>query len=862
MKKLVSTLLIVFLMVPMIWAQDYSILSVNGHVTDNIGAPIPNHLVTVSVMGFGTVIDYPFFTNETGYYGSDSIIGASQGQIRAGTFDCNGDEHAQEEFYNPGNYSFVFDFAICADSIPNTECMNSFWYESMGELTYEFFGEAFPIPADSYFWDFGDGSTGSGQQASHTYDVNTGELFTVTLSTFSYDPASGDSCAATSSQEVWVNGGGGGDCVADFSYVLDSTPNGSYFVQFTDESIGSPAYWIWDFGDGGFSEDQNPEYYYYENGTYLVCLTIMSDSANNCFDTYCEEIVIGNGGGGSDCENWFWYEQTGNTATVGFYGEAFPYANEFIWDFGDGSTGTGQEIEHTYDPNSGDIFIVTLTTITNDSMNEPCTAVSMQEVWIYNGGGNDCENWFWYDTEDYLTFEFFGESYPMAADYYSWDFGDGTTGNGSEAQHTFDPNNGDIQWVTLTTFSYDPATGDSCTAVSTQEVYVGNGGWNECENFFWYESFGDFVFDFYGEAFPFPADNYTWDFGDGTYGEGQQITHIFDPSQGNEFTVCLTSFSFDPATGDSCIAVSCQEIVISGQSGHELTGTVSMGDEVADFALVGLFGMGDDGSFIYEFTMTVPGTGFYFFENVPNGVYYILATLTPQSPEFTDYFPTYYGNEIFWFDATEVELGDPVNPYDINLVSIENFNAGPGAINGIVTIGNEKGGAAENITVLLMDADENALTYIQSNNEGLFDFSDLEYGTYKLKIEVPGITSEIATVLIDEDNQSMDISFVLKGNSAYLSVNNNNAVVSNISDIYPNPVAGNAKMEIDLLKSSDVNLSIYNQMGQAVYNSNISLSAGKQLIELNTADFSQGVYTINLTDENGKTMRKKFVKTK
>ncbi len=287
-----------------------------------------------------------------------------------------------------------------------------------------------------------------------------------------------------------------------------------------------------------------------------------------------------------------------------------------------------------------------------------------------------------------------------------------------------------------------------------------------------------------------------------------------------------------------------------------------MGDEVADFALVGLFGMGDDGSFIYEFTMTAPGTGFYFFENVPNGVYYILATLTPQSPEFTDYFPTYYGDEIFWFDATEVELGDPINPYDINLVSIGNFNAGPGVINGIVTIGNEKGGAAENITVLLMDADENALTYIQSNNEGLFDFSDLEYGTYKLKIEIPGITSEIATVLIDEDNQSMEISFVLKGNSAYLSVNNNNAVVSNMGDIYPNPVAGNAKMEISLLKSSDVNLSIYNQMGQAIYNSNITLSAGKQLIELNTTDFSQGVYTINLTDENGKTMRKKFVKTK
>ena len=863
MKKLVITMLILFLMVPMIWAQDYSILSVTGQVTnDETGAPIQNHFVMVSVMSGGMYQDYEFITNEAGFYGTDSIFADSQGQIRAATFDCMGAEHVQEEYFNPGNYSFVFDFAICGDSIPGGDCLNMFWYETNDELTFEFFGEAMPIPADSYFWDFGDGSTDYGQQVSHTYNVNTGELFTVTLSTFSYDPATGDSCLATSSQDVWAGNGGGGDCVANFSYVTDSTPNGSYFVQFTDESIGNAAYWMWDFGDNGYSEEQNPEHSYYENGTYLVCLTIMSDSANNCYDTYCEEVVIGNGGGGNDCENWFWYEQTGNTSTVWFYGEAFPYANEYIWDFGDGSTGTGQETEHTYGPNSGELFIVTLTTITNDSMNESCTAVSMQEIWIYNGGGNDCENWFWYDTEDNLTYNFFGESYPMAADYYSWDFGDGSTGTGSEAGHTFDPNNGEIQWVTLMTYSYDPVSGDTCTAVSTQEVYVGNGGWNECDNLFWYESSGDFVFDFYGEAFPLPADNYTWDFGDGTFGEGQQVNHIFDPSQGNAFTVCLTSYSFDPANGDSCIALSCQEITISGQSGHEITGTVSIGEQVADFALVGLFGMGDDGSFIYEFTMTVPGTGFYFFDGVPDGEYFILATLTPQSPEFTEYFPTYYGDEIFWFDATMVELGDPLNPYNINLVSIEDFNAGPGAINGIVTIGNEKGGAAENITVLLMDAVENALTYIQSDNEGLFDFSGLEYGTYKLKIEVPGITSDIAEILIDEDNQSMEISFVLKGENAYLSVNTNNAVVSDIGDIYPNPVAGNAKMEIDLLKSSDINLSIYNQMGQSVYNSSLSLSAGKQLIELNTAKFSQGVYTVNLTDKNGKTMRKKFVKTK
>jgi PKD repeat protein len=1043
MKKLFSAFAFMFLLVPMIWAQD-AMLSVSGHVTDDVtGTPIQNHLVVVSVIGNGYLTDYPFFTDENGYYGNDSILGESQGQVRAGTFDCIGDEHAQEEYYNPGNYSFVFDFAICGDSIPPPgDCENMFWYETWDNLTFEFFGESMPMPADAYFWDFGDGSTGTGQQVSHTYDATNGELYTVSLTTVSFDPAAGDSCMATSTQEVWVGNGGGGDCEAAFSYVMDSTPNGSNFVQFTDESIGNPAYWMWDFADGDYSEDQNPVHTYNEEGVYVVCLTIMSDSMNSCYDTYCEEIVIGNGGGGNDCENMFWYETWDNlsfeffgesipmpadayfwdfgdgsigtgqqvshtydatngefytvslttvsfdpamgdscmaTSTqevwvgnggggdceaafsyvmdstpngsnfvqfadesignpaywmwdfgdgdysedqnpahtyneegvylvcltimsdsmnscydtyceeivignsgggndceswfayealannyVNFYGFSFPEeADEYNWDFGDGSFGSGQEVEHQYDPSMGDMFLVTLTTtIINDSIGETCTSSYTEEVWVFNGGGNDCENWFWYETMDGLTFEFYGESYPMAADYYSWSFGDGATASGVETEHTFDPANGDIQWVSLTTYSYDPITGDSCIAVSQQELFIGNGGGNDCENFFWYESDGNFTFDFYGESIPFQAEFYTWEFGDGVCGVGQQVTHTFDPTQGNEFTVCLTTYSSDPAMGDSCYAISCQEISIGGQMGQEISGTVSMGDLPADFAMVGLFGMGDDGSFIYEFTMTVPATGFYFFENVPDGEYYILASLTPQSPEFTGYFPTYYGDALFWFDAELVSLGDAANPYDIHLLDIENLTAGPGTINGTVTIGTEKGGAAENITVLLMDVDENALSYVQSNNEGLFDFSDLGYGTYKLKIEVPGVTSEIATVIIDEENQEMDLSFVLKGSSAYLSVDDRNAIVNNVGEIYPNPVAGNAKMEISLLRSSSVNLAIYNQIGQTVYTSDLTLMAGTQLIDLNTSDLRQGVYTVNLTDENGKTMRKKFVKIK
>ena len=388
------------------------------------------------------------------------------------------------------------------------DCFNTFYYETWNNIDFAFIGEAVP-PASSYFWDFGDGTFGSGQTAMHSYGPNTGDYVTVILTTFGYDPATGDSCMANSAQEIILNNSGNG------------------------------------------------------------------------------------------CENWFWYEQN-NSFGFNFHGESFPNpANYFAWDFGDGQTGYGQEVSHTYSPNTGDVFLVTLTTYSYSPAGDSCVAVSMQEVWV-NGSGNGCENWFWYTNPSPNVFEFQGESFPIPATEYIWDFGDGITGYGQTLAHIYEPGSGDVFMVTLTTIVFDPAMNDSCVAVSSQEVWVLNQP-GDCQNFFWYESSSTFEYTFHGESVPFPADQYMWQFNNGMVLFGQEVTFTFDPSWGNEHIVCLTTFAYGP-NGDSCTYTSCQEIILGGQTGVELYGTLYTTDSLpADFALVGLFGMKPDGSFTYEF---------------------------------------------------------------------------------------------------------------------------------------------------------------------------------------------------------------------------------------------------------------------
>jgi hypothetical protein len=52
-------------------------------------------------------------------------------------------------------------------------------------------------------------------------------------------------------------------------------------VQFTDTSTGSPADWLWDFGDGTTATTQHPVHRYATSGNFTVTLTVTSGSASD-----------------------------------------------------------------------------------------------------------------------------------------------------------------------------------------------------------------------------------------------------------------------------------------------------------------------------------------------------------------------------------------------------------------------------------------------------------------------------------------------------------------------------------------------------------------------------------------------------
>jgi PKD repeat protein len=122
-----------------------------------------------------------------------------------------------------------------------------------------------------WLWDFGDGWTSPEQHPSHVYNVP--GIYTVALSVS--NPAGSDT--ETKPNHVTASG-----LLAAFSAttVQGTAP---LTVSFTDQSAGIPGLtgWAWDFGDGGSSTEQHPEYTYTTTGTFSVTLTVANGEGSD-----------------------------------------------------------------------------------------------------------------------------------------------------------------------------------------------------------------------------------------------------------------------------------------------------------------------------------------------------------------------------------------------------------------------------------------------------------------------------------------------------------------------------------------------------------------------------------------------------
>jgi PKD repeat protein len=109
-------------------------------------------------------------------------------------------------------------------------------------------------------WNFGDGTTSAIENPTQTY--LTAGTYTVTLTVSN----SAGTSSSTKTQSVTVSTSAP---LTAFSFARAAN---NATVAFTDNTIGVPTSWAWDFGDGNTSTQESPAHTYSTTGQYTVTL--------------------------------------------------------------------------------------------------------------------------------------------------------------------------------------------------------------------------------------------------------------------------------------------------------------------------------------------------------------------------------------------------------------------------------------------------------------------------------------------------------------------------------------------------------------------------------------------------------------
>ncbi|RYF86776.1 MAG: PKD domain-containing protein, partial [Chitinophagaceae bacterium] len=344
---------------------------------------------------------------------------------------------------------------------------------------------------NSYFWDFGDGttfSTASADSVQHTFITGVVDTFYVKLRAV-------NECGEDSMTYSII--------VAPNSIKLNLAINGTdrfgcepHVVSFINNTQGASVF-SWNFGDGNTTTTtkniDTVRHTYMTPGTYLVKL----QAINNCSDTTTTEMITV-------------YPKpraafTANKFTL-CIGDSVTFSNQsdsataYLWKFDDGATSTLTNPTHIY--SSPGNYIVTLVTYRNNPSGNVCTDSTKQPITItatqtgfftVSDSTSQCSP---------FTVTMVNQNKPSVTTV--WDMGDGTIRTGDSIVHTYQVAGTYVVKLTA------KVTG-GCTYITTRTITVGGpkGSLQYNSGFVCHPAALQL------QAVSTGASNYVWDFGDG-----------------------------------------------------------------------------------------------------------------------------------------------------------------------------------------------------------------------------------------------------------------------------------------------------------------------------------------------------------
>lgn len=330
--------------------------------------------------------------------------------------------HASHQFASSGRYPVCLAIAngSCTDTFclninvlilpPPPSCRATFIYrpDTAGIVHFQ----ALDTTYGGYTWNFGNGYTVTGHQASYQFP-STG-MYPVCLAI-----AQGN-CVDTTCRTIPVSRPvpPPPSCRAVFTYRRDTM--GLVHVQAWDTTFTS---YSWDFGAGYTTGGHQASYQFSTNGRQTICLATANGS---CTDTFCLNVNIYiPPPPPARCKTNFVIRR--DTSGLYHFQAIDTSFTSYSWDFGSGFSATGHQVSNQF--TNGGTVKVCLATANGSCVDTVCRFFRVIIM------APRCRAVFRYrrDTTGAVHFQALDTSYST----YSWHFGDGSTASGHNPTHSY-----------------------------------------------------------------------------------------------------------------------------------------------------------------------------------------------------------------------------------------------------------------------------------------------------------------------------------------------------------------------------------------------------------------------------------------
>ncbi|MFN5223506.1 MAG: PKD domain-containing protein [Bacteroidota bacterium] len=368
------------------------------------------------------------------------------------------------------------------------------------------------INGNTYTWDFGDGNFSSALNPSHTY-ASPGTYTVKLIANNSY----GCTRVKTRAAYITVNP----DPTANYTVNNTTSCDSNTVFQFSSAALGAASH-QWIFSNGSTSSQINPAISFGAYGTYGVTLVVTSTAG--CSDTISNnnQITIAPPVAPAVSIN----NQNGCAPFAASFNSTTPDAASWLWDFGDGSTSTVEDPNHTYQ--QAGIYSVSLTVVTASGCT---TSVSLPNYVTVHAA--PVPNFTVGNTVSCAPVQTLFTNTSTGAVSYNWTFGNGTTSNSTSPTGTFTIS-GNYD-VTLTATS-----ANGCTASITQQVNVTA---HDITAFFTGNptmGCAPLPVTFAGSSSPLAA-SWSWSFGDGNTSAARNPSNTYNATGNYNVTLVVTS---------------------------------------------------------------------------------------------------------------------------------------------------------------------------------------------------------------------------------------------------------------------------------------------------------------------------------